>query len=446
MKVVVIGVGQVGRSVAHALAEEHEVIAVDKDPDRLEKIRAETDVLTYEGNGAKLEVLKTAEIQDADLVIGSTSDDRSNILICSTARALNKDAFTIARVAETEYLATWSQLQEAFNVDYMVGADHLTARNIVEVVGLPTARNVERFGQGRVVMAEFTIPEKSPVAEKTVQALQLSEGVNLVAVFDDEHMELVRGTTRLQPGTRLLVIGQPSQVEQFAGTLTPKSRVRQARQIMILGGGEIGYQTARMLEQRGLQPRLVEKDPDRAQALAQELPDTLVLQNDATDPKFLRREGVADTDLVVSALTPDERNLLTSVLSLDLGAKQVLSVVHRDVYESVFTRSGIDTTVNPRREVIEEILRHTRVRGIEKITFVERDRGEVVEVELTAENSIVGRPIEEAVEAMPHNFVLGAVIRDGEVLIPRGKTVLEPQDHLVMFVETDVSAEVLEAL
>jgi trk system potassium uptake protein TrkA len=215
---------------------------------------------------------------------------------------------------------------------------------------------------------------------------------------------------------------------------------------MILGGGEIGFQTARMLEQRGLQPRLVEKDPDRAQALAQELPDTLVLQNDATDPKFLRREGVADADLVVSALTPDERNLLTSTLSLDLGAERVLSVVHRDVYESVFTSSGIETTVNPRREVIEEILRHTRVRGIEKITFVEGDRGEVVEVTLMAESPLVGRPIEEGVEAVPYNFVVGAVTRNGEVLIPRGKTVLEPQDHLVLFVDAEEADEVLEAL
>jgi trk system potassium uptake protein TrkA len=149
MKVVIIDVGQVGRSVAHALAEDHEVVAVDKNPNRLESVRSETDVLTYEGNGARVDVLKSAGTQDADLVIGSTSDDRSNILICSTARALNKGAFTIARVAETEYLAMWSQLRDAFNVDFMVGADHLTARNIVEVAGLPTARNVEYFGQGR---------------------------------------------------------------------------------------------------------------------------------------------------------------------------------------------------------------------------------------------------------------------------------------------------------
>jgi len=446
MKVVVIGVGQVGRSVAHALAGEHEVIVVDKDPDRLDSLRSEADVLTYEGNGAKVETLRSAEVRDADLVIGSTSDDRSNILICSTARALNENAFTIARVAETEYLATWSQLREAFNVDFMVGADHLTARSIVEVAGLPTARDVEYFGQGRVVMAEFTIPEESPVADKSVQDLQLRDGVNLVAVFDDDNMEVVRGPTCLRPGIRLLVIGRPSQVEQFAGTLTPETRVQQARQVVILGGGEIGYQTARLLERRGLEPRLVERDPDRAQALARELPDTLVLRSDATDPQFLRRENVHDADLVVSALTPDERNLLASVLSRELGADKVLSVVHRGDYESVFTGSGIDATVNPRREVIEEILRHTRERGVEKITLVENDRGEVIEVELSADSPLVGRPLKETAGEIPHNFVVGAVLRDEEVLTPRGKTVLETGDHLVLFVDVDGADEVLEAI
>ncbi|MFO8098541.1 MAG: Trk system potassium transporter TrkA [Salinibacter sp.] len=446
MKVLVIGVGQVGRSVAHALSEDHEVIVVDKNPDRLDTLRAEADVLTYEGNGANIDVLKEAGVQSADFVVGSTSDDRSNILICSTAQALHEETFTIARVAETEYLATWSQLRGAFNIDFMVGADHLTARGIVEVTGFPTARDVEYFGDGRVVMAEFTIPDESPVAGQTVQSLQLENGVTLVAVFDDEHMEIVRGTTSLRPGLRLLVIGKPKQVERFGGRLTSEARLKQTRHVVILGGGEIGYQTARLLEQRGLEPRLVEMNPDRARVLAQELPNTLVLENDATNPKFLRREGVPDADLVVSAIRPDERNLLASVLSRDLGADQVLSVVHNGAYESAFTRSGIDATINPRREVIEEILRHTRQQGVEKITFVEQDRGEVVEVELASDSPLVGRPLQESVGEIPHNFVIGAVLRDEDIITPRGKTVLESRDHLVLFVDTERADEVLSAI
>lgn len=446
MKIAIIGVGQVGRSVAHALAEEHEVVAVDKDPERLEQIRSEIDVLTYEGDGANVDTLETVGVPTADLVIGSTNDDRSNILICSTARALHQDAFTIARVAETEYLSTWSQLREAFNVDFMVGADYLTALTIVDVAGHPTARDVEYFGEGRVEMAEFTIPPDGPITGQSVQSLNLDDDVNLVAVFDDDKLEIVRGETRLHPEARLLVIGLPEQIREFGGTLLPAGRSDQARNIMILGGGEIGYQTARMFEKRDLEPRLVEINPDRARHLAQSLPNTLVLQNDATNPNFLRREGAPDADLIVSTLTPDERNLLATLLGKELGADQTLSVVHDGAYESLFASSGVDVTVNPRREVIEEILRHTRKRNVEKLTFIEHMRGEVIELELDADSALVGRPLEEAVRDVPHNFVLGAVVRDRHVLIPRGKTVLEAGDHLVLFVDAEVSGEVLEAI
>lgn len=446
MKIVVIGVGQVGRSVAHALCDEHEVVVVDKNPERLERIRSETDVLSYEGDGGNLDTLETAGVSTADLVIGSTSDDRSNILICSTAQALNEETFTIARVAETEYLSTWSQLREAFNVDYMVGADYLTARSIVDVAGLPTARDVEFFGQGRIEMAEFTIPPESPLAGTVVRNLDLGDNINLVAVFNQDQMEIVRGDTHLQPEARLLVIGPPDQILNFAGSLSPPFRTDQARHVMILGGGEIGYQTARMLEERGIEPRLVEKNPQRARHLAQALPDTLVLQNDATDPDFLRREGAPDTDLIVSALTPDERSLLATLLSRNLGAEQILSVVHNSAYESLFDVNGVDVTVNPRREVIEEILRHTRERDVEKMTFVERGQGEVIELKLEPDSPLVGRPLEAAIQEIPHHFVVGAVVRDRRVLTPRGNSVLQRGDHLVIFVDAEHSDEVLDQI
>ncbi len=446
MKVIIIGVGQVGRSVAYEMAEEHEVVVVDKDPERLQALRSEIDVLTYEGDGAKLDTLETAGVPTADLVIGSTNDDRSNILICSTARALHEEAFTIARVAETEYLATWSQLREAFNVDFMVGADHLTALSIVDVAGHPTARDVEFFGEGRVEMAEFTIPPESPLAGQAVRSLDLSDDVNLVAVFGDDQMEIVRGDTRLRPEARLLVIGRPEQIQQFGASISPAAQSGQARHVMILGGGEIGYQTARMFEQRGIEPRLVEINPDRARYLAKELPNTLVLQNDATDPDFLHREGAPDADLVVSALTPDERNLLATMLAKELGADQTLSVVHNGAYEPLFASSGVDATVNPRREVIAEILRHTLERNVEKITFIEHMEGEVIELELGADSVLAGRPLQEAVRDVPHNFVLGAVVRNRRVLIPRGQTILEAGDHLVLFVDAEVSGEVLAAI
>jgi trk system potassium uptake protein TrkA len=451
MNVLIIGAGQVGRSVAQALAEKHEVTVVDKDPDRLEQVRSTSDVSTVEGNGVRLSVLKSADVETANLVIGSTGDERINILICSTANALNGTAQTIARVSDTEYMATWSQLRDAFKVDTVVGANYLTARSIVDIVGLPMAQDVEFFASGRVQMAEFNVPSNGPLTGRLVEELNTSDLVNLLAIFEpmqngQEEVEIVRGKTRLSADSRLLAVGKPDQLMRFAERLAPESRTHKTNRVMIFGGGEVGYQTARMLEDRDIKPRLVEKDPERAQFLARSLRGTLVFEDDALNPDFLRQEGVPDADLIVSTLTPDERGLLATVQAKDLGAKKTVSVVRNGLYQFVFEGAGTDVTVSPKQEVIEEILRYTRERRVEKITFFEHDQGEVVEVELNADSTLVARPLEKAMREMPNRMVVGAVVRDGSVLIPRGKTILKEGDHLVLFIDREVSDQVLELI
>ena len=446
MKTVIIGAGRVGRSVARVLAQKHDIIVIDHDAEALETVRFESDVMTYEGNGADLDVLEGAGVSSADLVVGSTSDDRSNILICNTAKALNEEVFTVARVAETEYLATWSHLRKAFNVDFMVGEDYLTAQAVARVGGFPGAQHVELFCKGRVEMAELEIPEGSSLAGRTVQEANLPRSVNLAAVFSGNTFEIARGGTRLDQGRRLIVFGRPDDVQQFGRRLSGTDGTNPLQRAMIFGGGEIGYQTARLLEQRGAEPKLVEQNPERARFLAENLPNTIVLQNDATDPEFLQQEGAADADVLISALTPDERNLLTALLSKRLGTGRAISVVHDDRYESTFENNGIDVTINPRREVIEEILRFTRGEGLEKVTFIEHHRGEVIEVELGAGSSLVGRPLQEAASEMPRDLVVGAIARGERIVIPRGDTTLEAGDHLVVFVDTHAVDQALEVL
>lgn len=431
--------------MANALAEEHHVVVVDYDPERLEKVRFESDVMTYEGSGVDLDVLRDVEVAQADMVIASTSDDQTNILICSTAKALSKDTFTIARVAETGYLTIWSRVKEAFNADLIVGSNDLTAHGIVRIAGLRTARHVELFAGGKVEMAELKIPPGSPIAGRTVKDTRLAENVNLAAVLDGDELEVIHGGTCLRPNTRLVVIGQPDGVQKFSREISPIAEKRQISRIVILGGGEIGYQTARLLEQQNIRPKLVEWDRGRANFLAENLPGTIVLQNDATDPDFLRREGVPDTEILVSAMRPDDRNLLTALMGKRLGAERSVSVVHNAKYEPFFVDSGVDVTLNPRREVIEEILRYTRRGGVKKISFVGHHRGEVVEIELSPESPLVGRPLKESAKDLPQEIVIGAVSREGRIIIPRGDTVLKAADHLVIFADTNV-IEALETI
>jgi trk system potassium uptake protein TrkA len=172
----------------------------------------------------------------------------------------------------------------------------------------------------------------------------------------------------------------------------------------------------------------------------------MVLQKDALDAEFLRREGVTEAQVMVSALRPDERNLFASVLGMELGCERQISVVHNTAFESSFEFVGVDVVVNPRRQVIEEILNYLRGSNVEKLTFVEHHRGEVMEVELDRESQLVDRPIEALQTEFPEAVAFGAVTRRDEIIIPRGDTVLRPGDHLVFFTDTSVLDEVLRAV
>lgn len=446
MQIVVVGAGQVGSGVANGLDEEHEIVVIDHDPDKLDRLRYEADVMTYEGNGADIDVLKKADTDEADMIVASTDDDRTNILVCGTARALNDDIFNVARVAETGYLKAWRHSQEAFNVDLMVGSDYLTARKIVQVALQQRAKDVEYFGHGDVEMAEFDVPDDSPLTGRPVKEVDAPEGLRFAAVFDGAGgMEVVRGDTVIEGGDRLLVIGRSDDVGEFGDNLG-RDDEQDVSQAFILGGGEIAYQTAQLMERQGLRPKIVEWDRDRAEFLAQNLPNSFVLNDDATDPAFLEEEGISRAHLVVSALRPDERNLFCSQLAHHLGADQVVSVVHETRYTSLFETCGITTTVNPRNEVIEEILRHTRARYFEKIAFVDKHRGEVVELKLQPESPLIGKPLGERAEDLPEAMVIGAVSRDGDILIPTGDTELQAGDDLVIFVASDTVDELIERI
>ena len=436
MYVVVIGAGEVGTSIAASLAPDHEVVVVDIDPDRAERMKYEVDVLTITGDGTTSDVQTAANVERADMVIACTDNDQTNLVACGTAKTLG-DGFTIARVKSTDFLRTWEHDEGAFGVDFMVCTDLLTAENIVRVIGLPAAIDVDPFASGLVQMAEFEIDEESPVAGQTVLDADRFDSLTFVGVFRDGEMILPRGDTEIGAGDRTVVIGSPESVQAFATDVAPGTTPDRADEIVIGGGSEIGYQTARLLEERDFRPRLIERDADRARWLAENLPDTVVMEHDATDTEFLTRENIDDADIVVSALGSDEQNLLVAVLAKRLGVSRVIAVVDSPDYVTVFEEVGIDIAINPRTVTAEEITRFTYESVAENIAVLENDQAEVLELELTEGCGLVGRPISEIVADTDARFVIGAITRDHELVTPRGDTVLRPGDHVILFVESD---------
>lgn len=443
--VIIVGAGEVGTNIAESLEDDHEVVVIDTDEDRVEKISYSHDVLAVEGDGTSLETLEEAGIADADMVIASTDVDETNIIICGAAKVVD-DPFTIARVKRTKLLWTWERTEEAFGVDFMVCTDLHTAETIVRIAGLPNAHDVETFANGVVHMAEFSIEADSPVAGQTVSEADQFESLTFAALFRGEEVVVPTGETRIREGDRVVVIGPRQSVREFSNTLAPEPILEDADDIVIIGGSEIGAQTARLFGAEGLEPRLIEHDSRRARELAEQLPETLVLESDATDVDFLVREHVDESDVVVAALQGDERNLLISLLAKRIGAERTIGVVESAEYVDLFETVGIDVAVNPRLVTAEEITRFTREYRTENIAMLEHDRAEVLEIEVDEQSLLAGNRIRDVIADLPDGVVVGAITRDGEFVTPRGETVVERGDHVILFLETAVLDEVTRAL
>ncbi len=436
MRVVIIGAGEVGTAIAEDLASDHDVVVVDMNPDRTEELKYDLDVLTLTGDGTSVNTLETAEVGDSDMFIACTDDDRANLVACGTAKTLG-DPFTIARTKSIEYLWTWERTESAFGVDFLVCSDVLTAEDIVRVIGLPAAIDIEPFAGGLVQMAEFEIPADSPVAGQTVAEADRFESLTFAGLFRDDDILIPGGETRIRANDRAVVIGSPESVQSFAMDIAPGTTPDSADEIVIVGGSDIGYHTARLLEDRGLNPTLIEEDKERARYLAEELPKTLVMQHDATDSQFLVREHIDEADVLLATMESDERDLLIATLAKRLGVNRVIAIVDNLDYVDLFEEIGIDVAINPREVTAEEIIRFSFESVAENLSVLEHDQAEVLEFELEEDSELVGRPLQELDAEIEFRFVIGAVTRDRSFISPRGGTVLEPGDHIVVFVETE---------
>jgi len=454
VRVIVVGAGQVGSSIAGSLAEEHEVVVIDIDEERVEALTYDLDVLAIQGDGASLSTLREAGIGEADMVIASTDADETNIVTCGTAKTVG-DPFTIARVKRTNYLETWEQAEGALGVDFMVGTNLLTAKAATQVIGLPAARDVDTFAGGRVQMAEFEVPEGSPICGQTVQEADRFDSLTFAAVIrpcegEDDREEpkddviIPTGATVIEAGDEVVVIGSNGSVQAMAAEIAPHAGG--ASDVLVVGGSDIGYQVARLLERRELHPRLIERDAERARELAEQLPDTTVLESDATDREFLEREHISEVDAVVAALDSDEKNLLASLLAKRLGADRAVAIVDDGAYVRLFEEVGVDVGINPREVTAEEITRFTRERYAENVALIESDRAEVIEFTVDEESVLAGRTIAESAADLPDGVVIGAIVRDDDFVIPRGGTTVEVGDSIVVFVDANVLEEATAAL
>ena len=440
MNVTVIGAGDVGTGIAARLADTHDITVVDVDENRLDTLASTHDVHTVIGDGRALDTLDEAGVESADILVASTDRDGANVMICGAAKNTT-DVRTIARVKRVDLYETWQDADGAFGIDDMLCVNRLTARDIVRSVTLPGAIAVDTFVDGVVEMAEFAIDADAPIANQRIEEADRFASLTFVGLLREEQVIVPNGDTVIEPNDRIVVIGSPASVSRFARTLGGRSTLDSDTDIIVAGGGEVGTEIVRLLADRKYRTRLVEQRRERASKVAASLPATEVIEGDTTSIDFLTDEGIGDTEVFVSTLGDDEANYLTALLAKQLGVSHTVSVVDAAEHVALFETAGIEVAARPRDIVAGEIAGLVLGRHADSVTLIENDRAEIIEVTIDEDSVLAGELLRNIADDLPDGFVVGAVVRGGTLTPPRGGTVIQTGDHVIVFLDSGIVDE-----
>tara|TARA_A100001037_G_scaffold306692_1_gene354072 strand:+ start:6981 stop:8306 length:1326 start_codon:yes stop_codon:yes gene_type:complete len=441
VRILIIGAGQVGYSIAESLSEAHQIVVMDINPDRVSELTYSLDVLAICGDGNDLNNLE--EVGLVDMIIACTNDDEKNLIACESSKLIG-ETFTVARVKNSTLFESWSRSIGAFGVDFMACSDRLTAETIVNIAGIPAALDADSFAGGKVQMAEFEVTEDSALVNQTVSEADQFASLTFAAIIMEDQIVIPSGSTKIPIGSRLVVIGTPESVQKFSSVIKPTTN--KTENIAILGGSNISAEIASIFSTRGMKPTLMTADRDLSIKLAEKLPNTVVMCHDVTDIEFLKSENIIQADLVVIHLDSDEETLLVSLLVKQLGASRVASIINSGDYVSLFENVGIDVAVNPREVTAEALIHFTHNVNTKRVAILDSNRVEILEIEIDSNSKLSGRNVKAITADMPASVVIGAIVRDGQVLAPRGDTMIQYQDNIVILVDVSVLDNILKQL
>ncbi len=440
LRIVIVGGGQVGASLARALSADHEVVVVDQDP-HVEDVFQSIDVEFLLGSGTNEEVLARAGVAGCGFFVAATGLDEVNIVACALANRLGQPQ-TICLVSRAEFLdsAGAGGGLGAFGVNRVIWPEAQLAADIERIVTAPGAIDAEVFAGGVMRLLEYRLDEGSALTSGPVSTLHLPHGALIVAVKRAGRIFVPRGTTQLASGDKVIVMGTPEAMQAVEARVHP-GRTGGRLQVTIIGGGDVGFQLAERLEQiPSIDLRILERGAERGAVLAASLSRTLVLNGDGTDLEFLESEDVGRSDVLVSVIDNDERNLLASLLGRQLGVPKVITRVGRPANLRLFERVGIDVAISARGAAVASILHQITGGATSLLAVVEH--GEARVFELTVKPTFVSRPLKQM--GTGEDAIVAAILRGEQAIVPRGDELVHPGDHLLVFCTQEAADRVRE--
>jgi trk system potassium uptake protein TrkA len=437
VKIVILGAGQVGASVAESLvSEQNDLTVVDLDATRLRALQDRLDLRTVTGSASHPSVLVEAGIEDADLLIAVTQSDETNLVACKIASRLFNVPRRIARVRATDFLNDEKVLgPEGFEVDLSICPEQVLTDYIVKLVEFPEALQVLDFAGGRVSLVAVRAYRGGPLVGHPIKDLrQHIPGVDtrIVAIFRKDAAVAPDGNTVIEANDEVFCLAATKDIRQVMREL--RRMDRPVKRVMIAGGGNIGLRLARALED-DYSVRIIDHNKRRCETLAAKLERALVLNGDGTDEELLEQENVGDMDLFVAVTNDDENNIMSSLLAKRLGARRVVALINRRSYVDLVQRAQIDIAISPAQATIGKLLAHVRRGDVVAVHSLRRGAAEALEAVVHGDRDscrLTGRRIEEI--ELPPGTNIGAIVRGEEVLMAHHDTRILAEDHVIIFV------------
>jgi trk system potassium uptake protein TrkA len=436
MKIIILGAGQVGSSVARNLAREaNDITVVDQEDERLAELREGTELKTIAGRASHPDVLMRAGIEDADLILAVTNSDETNMIACQIAHSLFHTPTRLARVRSADYVSRPELFgPNAVPVNFIISPEQLVTTAIRHLIEQPGALQILDFADGRAQLVAVraargghlvghplrTLPERLPGVQTRV-----------VALFRGNQAIIPNGSTVIQPNDEVFFLSAPPDV----GTLLSAFRYSDEpyRKVMIAGGGNIGKQLGELVERR-YHTKIIEKDRRRSRRLAESLHRTIVLHGDAADENLLIEEDIGNMDIFCALTDDDEANILSAMLAKKLGARKVLSIINRPSYVDLAQSGAIDIAVSPQQITIGALLAHVRRGDVVAVHSLRRGAAEAIEAVAHGDrrtSQVVDRQLDEL--PLPSGASIGVIVRGEQLIFPHGDTRIESEDHIVLF-------------
>ncbi len=438
MRILVVGDGKLGHTLAEHLAKEgHDVVIVDRSDEVLQRSEDTLDVMCVKGNGANATTLMDAGADKADIIIAATAGDETNMLCCLIAKRLGAK-YAIARIRDPDFNESLNILQRELDIDMAINPERATAQEISRLIRFPFANNIESFAKGRVEMVEFRAQERDVVVgyplKVLARKLQGLPQVLYAAVEREGRVLIPNGDFVIHAGDRVHVAADMVTITAYFRFLGKNSL--RVKNVMLLGGGRISYYLARMIAPMGVHVHMIEINEQKANMLSESLPEVNVIHGDGTDQELLEQEGLKQMDAFVALCDRDEENLMAGLFAVAQGVPKVIVKNNRVAYADLINAMGLDSIISPKSITCANILRYVRARAngmgtkVEKLYRLMDGKAEALEFIARASDPYIGIPLRD-LSVRPGTLV-AVIVRHGKVIVPFGNDHIESGDSVVI--------------